>query len=613
MSDAFFRRLTAARIDWRDGVPCAPDFDDPYFSLEDGISESRHVFLDGNRLTERFSELPPGGRFVIAETGFGTGLNFLLACALFLRLAPADARLHFVSTEAHPLSPVDLADALARHPALAREASELSRQYPPASPGFHRRWLFADRVSLTLLFGDARNMLSLAQFKADAWFLDGFAPARNPDMWTPALYAEMHRLSAPGATLATFTAAGHVRRGLTESGFLMQRQAGFGRKRHMLTGTLPGQWQPARLGRGAALVAGAGLAGSTVAYALASRGWQVTVLDPAGIAQAASGNLAGVVYTSASAHPTAQNRFYQSSFLLARHWLDRLGFPNSRDQGVLAGVTQYAVDARHQSKAIAALQAGLWDRTSLQGDPDSGELHFEDGGCISPSDWCRTLLGHDNISVLEAQVSAVETAPDQVRVRTAAGTTVTADHLVLANSAAAMSLLPDLAVTLKQIRGQVTHVAATEASADWKTTLCHSGYLSPALAGIHCVGATFDLHDASPTPRPEDDQRNLQELATHLPHHWRALGGENARITGNRVGFRCQSPDFLPLAGRVPGLEGRVWLSAAHGSRGIAGTPLCAEVIAARMDHEPAPADSGILEAIDPGRFIKRRQQKGRK
>src|SRR5690606_15393414 len=195
-------------------------------------------------------------------------------------------------------------------PRFAALGDELARHYPALTPGFHRLWLCNGRIALTLLFGDAATRFSQWQARVDAWFLDGFAPARNPGMWTDELFRQAARLSAPGASFATFTAAGFVRRGLAAQGFDVARVPGFGRKREMLTGHFPGHWQPVSARGGHALIIGAGLAGATSARALAERGWQVTVCDPAGIAQGASGNLAGVVYTTPSAHPTAQNRFY---------------------------------------------------------------------------------------------------------------------------------------------------------------------------------------------------------------------------------------------------------------------------------------------------------------
>ena len=611
MADHDFSALTPAQIDWQDNTPVAPAFADPYFSRDGGAAESDHVFVAGNQLSQRFAALPPRALFVIAETGFGTGLNFLRAVDCFLQHAPTDARLHFISTEKHPLLRQDLARALNSWstPAIG---TALLQNWPAATPGFHRREFADGRISLTLLQGDSVAMLRQCRTAVDAWFLDGFAPSRNADMWQPALFGEMTRLSRPGTTLATFTAAGFVRRGLTEAGFAMQRVPGYGLKREMLSGMFPGIWQARQTTKPRVAIVGAGLAGASCALALHRQGADVTVIDHSGIASAASGNLAGVVYTTPSAYPTVQNRFYQSSYLHALYWLARENFPAHQEQGALTGVLQYPKDARLADKASAALASGLWsaDQLSAASGPP-GALHFHHGGYLSPAHWCRHLLARPGINVVSARVTALQHDNGW---QVLAGTTpvAEADHVILANSSDALALASMPAVRLKQIRGQVSYVRATEKSASWRQALCHAGYLTPQINGLHCVGATFDLHDDSAEARDEDDTANLAELRQHLPEHWQALGGEQAEIVSRRVGFRCQSTDFLPLAGAVPGQPPGLWMSIAHGSRGITGTPLCADLLAAQILNLPAPIDQEMIDALSPARFMLRQSQRQR-
>jgi tRNA 5-methylaminomethyl-2-thiouridine biosynthesis bifunctional protein len=209
-----------------DGVPFSERFDDVYFSAAGGLEETRHTFLLGNGLPQRWRYAE---HFTIVEAGFGTGLNFLATWQAWSESARAGARLHYVSVEKHPLSPVDLGRIWASWPELATLARELIGVYPPPVPGFHRLHVDGGRVALTLLFGDATAMLERLDTRADAFFLDGFAPARNPDMWTDALFAELRRVAATGATLATYSVAGGVRRGLTNAGFRVEKRAGYGR------------------------------------------------------------------------------------------------------------------------------------------------------------------------------------------------------------------------------------------------------------------------------------------------------------------------------------------------------------------------------------------------
>lgn len=229
-------------IEWRDGQPWSPRFADRYFSAESGLGEARHVFIDGNRLAQRFARLAAGARFRVGETGFGTGLNFVAAWHLFSRCAPAGTALEWHSVERWPLARDELRAALALWPELAAEAAALVDAWPEA-PG---RRLIADfaaaRVRLVVDLADVAAALpSWPAGRVDAWCLDGFAPARNPGMWGAAVLAEVARASRPGATLATYTSAGWVRRGLQAAGFDVRRAPGFGRKREMLVGDFVGQ------------------------------------------------------------------------------------------------------------------------------------------------------------------------------------------------------------------------------------------------------------------------------------------------------------------------------------------------------------------------------------
>lgn len=211
-------------LDWRDGViPVSRRFDDPYFSLNDGLAETRHVFLAGNDLPAR---LLPG--FRVAELGFGTGLNLLT-----LHLANPDVPVLFTSFEAYPLSVDEIDRALQHFP----EARAVADPFLTAWEKGARRFAIGS-VSAEIIIGDARETLPLWPERADAWFLDGFSPAKNPELWSPEVMAEVARHTAVAGTFATYTAAGHVRRGLTAAGFEVSRRPGHGRKRHMSVGVL---------------------------------------------------------------------------------------------------------------------------------------------------------------------------------------------------------------------------------------------------------------------------------------------------------------------------------------------------------------------------------------
>lgn len=214
-----------AELEWKDGVPVSSRFDDPYYSLENGLAETRYVFLDGNDLRNR---LLPG--FHVAELGIGTGLNLLALMALVRETGTGPVR--YTGFEAFPLVAEDMRTALSAFPEVAGDAEELIAAWREGVP------LVTPVIEARFVFGDARSTLPDWSEAADAWFLDGFAPARNPELWEPALLAEVARHTAPAGTAATYTAAGGVRRALESVGFAVERRPGYGRKRHMTVARL---------------------------------------------------------------------------------------------------------------------------------------------------------------------------------------------------------------------------------------------------------------------------------------------------------------------------------------------------------------------------------------
>lgn len=599
--------VVPARCRWQGLTPFSETYGDSYFMPGQGMAESRAVFIDANELAQRFAALNRDSLFVIGETGFGSGLNCLLAARCFLDNAPAGAALHLLSAELHPLERPDLRRVLEQWPELGPLSKRLVEQYPPAAPGMHRVKLH-EHVDLTLMQGDALTLWRHCQASVDAWFLDGFAPARNGRMWTAELFRVVADRSRPGATAATFTAAGSVRRGLESVGFRVQRHNGFAGKRHRLTAAWPGNWEAQSLRRGHVLVAGAGLAGATSARALAERGWRVTVIDPR-LNQTGPppDSLAGVIYTTASDHLRAQNRFYQASLIHTLNRLHQLGFPRSAAEGRLDGVVQHLIDERSTRRAKRALESGAWPDEMLE---QVGEhrVVFRGAGYLHPPTWCRFLLDHPNIETRNGSI-----ADCRVPVTLSNREKLEADALVVCIAGAA-GALPGLEwLPLRIVRGQVTFCRATQASLRWHRPQCHAGYLTPALNDTHCVGATFDRNRQEAEIHSADDRINLETLKRHLPDHWQALGGPDIEIVGHHAGLRCQSPDTLPMCGPLPDptdgphtLATDVFLNIAHGSRGLVQTPLCADLVADTLSGRPHPVDTSMNAMLAPERFVLR-------
>ncbi|WP_153786973.1 bifunctional tRNA (5-methylaminomethyl-2-thiouridine)(34)-methyltransferase MnmD/FAD-dependent 5-carboxymethylaminomethyl-2-thiouridine(34) oxidoreductase MnmC [Pseudomonas sp. EMN2] len=647
-----------AQIDWDDqGRPHSRQYDDVYFSREEGIDETVHVFIEQNRLRQRFAELAPHACLVIGETGFGTGMNFFCAWQLFDELANADARLHFVSVEKYPLTRDDLARAMQLWPQFAAFTGPLLEQYVAIHPGFQQFSLDGGRVTLTLMIGDALEQLPQLDARIDAWFLDGFAPAKNPDMWTPELFAQLARLSHAGTTLGTFTTTGWVRRSLVEAGFTMKKVPGLGKKWEVMHGHFSGEpaappapWyaRPAALpGPREALVIGAGLAGSATAASLAARGWQVSVLERHdGPAQEASGNPQGVLYLKLSAHGTALSQMILAGFGYTRRWLERLQRGQAWDG---CGVLQLAFDdkeAERQAKLAAAFDSSLLrvlDRDQAQAIAGvalpAGGLFYPEGGWVHPPALCQAQLGHPRIRLLShANVLELRKADGLWQAWVGERLLASAPLVVLAGAAEVRNFPACAGLPLKRIRGQITRLPATKASRALQTVVCAEGYVAPPRGDEHTLGASFDFHSQDTTPTVAEHLGNLallDEISTDLAERL-AVGTLDVEQLQGRAAFRCTSPDYLPIVGPVadteafndayaalakdarqvpdiacPWLEG-LYVNSGHGSRGLITAPLSGELIAAWVSGEPLPVARAVAEACHPNRFALRRLIRGK-
>ncbi|CAI8752445.1 tRNA (mnm(5)s(2)U34)-methyltransferase / FAD-dependent cmnm(5)s(2)U34 oxidoreductase [Pseudomonas sp. IT-P258] len=655
--------LPHAQLDWDDqGRPYSRVFDDVYFSDQSGLDETRYVFIEQNRLAERFAALPEGGRLVIGETGFGTGLNFLCAWQVFEQHAAAGARLHFVSVEKYPLSPADLQRALALWPELKVFADQLLEQYVAIHQGFQRLTLDHGRVTLTLLIGDALEQLPQLDARIDAWFLDGFAPAKNPDMWTAELFAELARLAAPGASISTFTSTGWVRRLLNAAGFKMKRTPGIGHKWEILRGEFLGwpqetpapaldkPWfaRPTPLtGERQALVIGAGLAGCASAASLAARGWQVTVLERHDdIAREASGNPQGVLYLKLSAHGTALSQMIVSGFGYTRRLLEHLQRGRDWDDCGVLQLAFNAKEAERQAQLAAAFAADLLhllDQTEAQAVAGiglaQGGLFYPEGGWVHPPALCQWQAAHPQIQLLTHH-DALELRKVEGRWQAWDGDRLLADApVVVLAGAAEIQRFPESAeLPLKRIRGQITRLAQTPQSQALSTVVCAEGYVAPARLGEHTLGASFDFKSDDLTPTTAEHLGNLamlEEISHDLVERLQADKLAPESLQG-RAAFRCTSPDYLPIVGPLadtqvftqvyaalskdarqvpdvecPWLDG-LYINSGHGSRGLITAPLSAELLAAWLDNEPLPLPRSVAEACHPNRFALRRLIRGK-
>jgi len=645
-------KLQPAHLEFSpDGTPFSSAFGDVYHSAHGGPQQARHVFIGGNDLPRRWQGQD---RFVILETGFGLGLNFLATWQAWRDDPQRCRRLHFVSFEKHPFCAADLAVAQRAWPEFAELAAELQTHWPVLTPGIHRLHLDRGRVVLTLIFGDATTQLRAIDAAVDAFYLDGFSPARNPELWTPELCRALARLAAPGATLATWSVAGQVREALSAAEFDLEKRPGFAGKREMLVGHFrsrrPDRHTPPAERR--AIVIGAGIAGSTTAYALAAAGWQVTVLEAADeAATGASGNIAGVLRPLPSADDNRLSRLTRAGYLATRALLGQL--PDAR--WAACGVMHLGREPIHEAQQRRAVEQLGWpsellrfverdEASRMLGWPvDTGGWFFPAGGWVQPPSLCHAALAAfpERITVRYATpVHSLQRCPSTVipvqagiqkcasssdaktgtilenwQALAADGTVLAeAPVLIVAGGHAAPRFAQLAWLPQRAARGQVSHLP-TEATPELPHVVCKLGYAMPAVDGLRLIGATLQSGDTDPALRSIDHQENLARLNLSLPGF---AAGVDATTLAGRVGFRPMSPDRLPIVGPVPDpaaaspntrlhnlpRQPGLWCVQGFGARGIVWSALMADLLLSRLEGEPLPLESDLVDACDPGRFV---------
>ncbi len=643
------RKLEPAKLNWEDGpVVRSQSFDDIYFSPIDGFEETTHVFLNGNRLQDRFSALEnttTTSTFTIGELGFGTGLNILTTCHAWQRRGHGSGHLHFVSIEGFPLSPEDFEKVQRRisetWPQLAPFSQKLKDQYPPLLPGFHVIRL-ADDITLTLVFGEVRRTLKEITASVDAWFLDGFAPSANPDMWSEEVVTEISRLSAHEATFATFTVAGAVRRALQRRGFSLEKVPGFGRKKEMLVGqfTSPATRQLRKKGN-RVLVAGAGIAGASLAWHLRRAGFEVEVYDPEGIASGASGNPAGLLFPRLDLGESASAKFYLSAWLYTLSLLREVEHDSvekliTNEGGYRLSLNKTDTEKIRKLRAENSLPSEFLEVIAtdtlqqpcpapLDVTPDSLHLQFRKGGTVSPTTIVQHLLG--DVVVHKARIESFssegENEPVQVTL-TKDGQSFErdTDYLIFANGIAANKYLEGKKLTASH--GQVDVVR------NWQLEQAITfGHYAAPFRDNTVIGATFNnvREETNPQTTETYSQENIEAVSEIFPTF-----PASPHILYSRASLRAVTQDRHPIAGPLPDWHAldrflvdtskdtpaeipripNVFILSGLGARGLVTAPYCAHLIASTLSNTPLNAPADVMDILEPARFQLRQWRKER-
>ncbi|WP_135078233.1 bifunctional tRNA (5-methylaminomethyl-2-thiouridine)(34)-methyltransferase MnmD/FAD-dependent 5-carboxymethylaminomethyl-2-thiouridine(34) oxidoreductase MnmC [Terasakiella sp. SH-1] len=639
-------KLESPKLGWKENkTPVSERFDDVYFSVDDGVAESLYVFINGCGMPEAFEGKES---FTVAETGFGTGLNFLLTWQCW-KESGTQCQLNYLSVEAFPLSVNELREAYKNFPSLKGYGDEFLKFYPVLTPGFHHIVLEGGKVKLTLMLGDAAQMYQQATGQVDAWYLDGFAPAKNPEMWCQDVFDQMGRLSAPGAIVSTFTAAGFVKRGLQEAGFEMTKRKGFGRKRESLIGTLKvisqsieNKWfikylKP-KIKKKVAVVGG-GVAGCVTARRLMADGHEVHLFDRNKTAgQEGSGNRLGLIQPRI----TMEGGFNLRAYLHALSFYDHLGDDIWKGGRGIFQMAEDEEDLQRQKLLCKKLILPASEMTFLERDEASEKigieaqnagLWFANAGCLEPEKLCKKIS--ENIpSSFDVNIDHISQADGRWIVKSGGGIVFEGDAVVLATAGENSALNDFCTLPMGGRRGQVSYVQATDKTSKLRHAITGGGYMIPAYEREHIVGATFerwsDFFDYGYKEVSEEGHvRNREKLNTFMPDI-------EPEIRDGRSSIRAMTSDHLPIVGPVfsqdwyveayealkHGPRGGDFVDAQYveglyvmcglGARGVQTAPLLADILSSYIDGTACPIENTYREALHPARFLIRDIRKGR-
>lgn len=665
-----------------DGTPYSTQFNDIYFDSESGCQQSEQVFLFGNNITQRIKQA--SDTFVIAETGFGTGLNFLLTLKAYHELqqeidnnilskptAEPYPKLCFISVEKYPLSKTQLTQSLKAFPQFSYFANLLLSQYPElpcddrAATSLTLNF-FDNKVTLKLIIDDATHGLasinSLRNGVVDAWYLDGFSPTKNPDMWSEALFQQIGRLSKPQASIATFTVAGFVKRHMQNVGFRTQKQHCIGNKHEMLTGVFQ---QNPKSNKGYQLrkiitkpqhvsIIGGGIASACAALALTKQGIKVTLYcKDNSLAQGASSNAIGALYPLLHQQPDDISLFYQHAFWRAKEVYNSVieqgfDFPHQ-----WCGLLEIAYKDSLVKRQQKFHELNTWPKALIHSinastaselaniDLAYGGLFMPHAGWLSPQDAVKQIIkaakttGRLRIenNMLVTKITKINTnSSNNSHQKNWQLTTNKGEFeacvVVFCGGAEIIDFDWVNQLPFTSVQGQVTSMKTNESINKLSTVICHKGYLTPSHNDEHCIGATFNKNSTRTTVRPEEDQFNLTMLSTCLPELTNKVNWTMQDIANSKSRLRCMTPDHMPMVGPMPDIQkhgetyphlakdknwkynqvapviDNLYVMMGFGARGLCSAPLAADILAADLCGTPYPVDNEMLFNLSPNRFV---------
>ena len=573
------------------------EFDDLYSSAKGAVAECNHVFIKGNNLNERFENLGENSKFYIGEIGFGIGINFLTTCKSWLNHTKVDQVLEFYSFDKYLFRLSDFKKLNVSCPDLKEYISELERNYPRNIQGAQKISLFGGRIILNLIIGEIDSTQEYIKLmnKVDAWYLDGFSPSKNPDLWSIKLFKCIHKSCHENTTFSTYTSSGLVKNNLTESGFNHSRAMGFSDKRHMLKGTVDTKLKKNTSNTKVAVI-GSGIAGCVLSYTLAKKGIEVDLYEKSdSICSGASSHELLVTYPRLSAHDTAFGSFTLHSYIFATNFYKQLKTDAWKKTGVIILNHDAATEKRQSSLLEKRADGEIYryidpdEASEISGiDIKLNGLIYEDAGYILPEEMCKFLIESPKINIFtSSHIKSIKKNRKVFNLNIGEKKFEYQNVCVCAGSETANIVDID-GISIK--RGQVTHIESLDNVSRIKLPICAKGYISPRVNNIHLVGSSYS--DSEDTDLSEEEHLyNLNNLKLVIDEEMNVITGQ--------TGHRAVSKDHMPVVGMKDG----IYINTCHGSRASVTAPISAEIIASMIVDEAPPLMGRELESLSPERF----------
>ena len=562
------------------------------------IDECEHVFIDGNNLKNRFRDLSPNSNFSIGEIGFGIGLNFLITCKAWLKNTEHNQILEFFSFDKYIFQLEDFNEFISSSSELKEYSEQLIKYYPKNIKGIQKISLFDGRISLNLIIGDISDTQEYIKSMTyiDAWFLDGFSPSKNPDLWSKELINSIGNTSYESSTISTYTSSGLVKRNLIDSGFAVRRTKGFADKRHMLKGDALSKVSSKQGYSKKVAVIGSGITGCILSYLLAQKGIEVDLYEQSdSICAGASSHELLVTYPRLSAHDTAYGRFNLLSYVYATNFYENLKTQSWKKTGVL--ILNHDEDTARRQKALLERRSdgkiyrhlNYAEASELSGiEVKYDGLHFKDAGYVLPNELCGFLTGSEKINVFTNSKIENLSGDGMKTTFTIRDEHFEYDDVCLCTGSDSSELMNIDGFSTK--RGQVSHLESIGKISRINLPICAKGYISPEVSNLHIVGSSYSDHKHTDLTQ-EEHLSNLKKLQIILD--------EDVKVKSGKVGLRAISKDHMPMVGKKDG----IFLNTCHGSRASVSAPICAEIISNLITEDAPPLQSRELKALCPLRF----------